>query len=80
LPVAPIEKLCLLRLDGDLYESTIDALNALYDKVVPGGFIVVDDYGDFEPCRTAIHEFRQSREITDPIEIIDWAGAFWRKQ
>lgn len=51
LPTAPIEKLAVLRLDGDLYESIMDGLNALYDKVSPGGFIIVDDYGDFEPCR-----------------------------
>ena len=77
LPGAPIRSLALLRLDGDLYESTMDALNALYDKVTPGGFIIVDDYGDFEPCRSAIHEFRDQHGITDPIEKIDWAGAYW---
>lgn len=49
-------------------------LNALYDKVSPGGFIIVDDYGDFEPCRRAITEFREKHGITDPIEVIDWAG------
>lgn len=79
LPDAPIGQLALLRLDGDLYESTMDGLNALYHKVAPGGFIIVDDYGDFEPCRRAIHEFRARQGIVDPIEIIDWAGAFWRK-
>lgn len=76
---APIEQLAVLRLDGDLYESTMDALNALYQKVSPGGFIIVDDYGDFEPCRQAIHEFRKRHGITDPIEKIDWAGSYWRR-
>lgn len=79
LPGAPVEKLALLRLDGDLYESTMDALNALYDKVAPGGFVIVDDFGDFEPCRRAIHEFRKTHDITEPIEDIDWTGRFWRK-
>jgi O-methyltransferase len=79
LPVAPIEQLALLRLDGDLYESTMDALNALYSKVVPGGFVIVDDYGDFEPCRRAIHEFRGRHGITEPVVSIDWTGSFWRK-
>lgn len=79
LPHASIDRLAVLRLDGDLYESTIDALNALYHKVSPGGFIIVDDYGDFEPCRRAITEFREIHRITEPIETIDWAGAFWRK-
>lgn len=76
---APIEKLSLLRLDGDLYESTMDALNALYHKVSPGGFVIVDDYGDFEPCRRAVDEFRSRYQIDDPIEKIDWAGSYWRK-
>jgi len=79
LPTAPIDHLAVLRLDGDLYESTMDALNALYRKVTPGGFIIVDDYGDFEPCRRAIHEFRERHSIFDPIEVIDWAGVYWRK-
>jgi len=79
LPKLPVERIALLRLDGDLYESTMDALEALYDKVVPGGFIIVDDYGDFEPCRRAVDEFRTRLGIADPIERIDWAGSFWRK-
>jgi len=79
LPGAPIEELALLRLDGDLYESTMDALSALYDKVVPGGFILVDDYGDFEACRKAVDEFRAARGIRDPIENADWSGVYWRK-
>jgi O-methyltransferase len=79
LPTAPIEQLAVLRLDGDLYESTMDALNALYDKVAPGGFIIVDDYGDFPPCRQAIDEFRARRNIVSPLEVVDWTGAYWRK-
>jgi O-methyltransferase len=79
LPGAPIDKLALLRLDGDLYESTMDALEALYHKVVPGGFVIIDDYGDFEPCRRAVHEFRDRNRIAEPIQIIDWAGCYWRR-
>jgi O-methyltransferase len=79
LGTAPIHELALLRLDGDLYESTMDALDALYHKVVSGGFVIVDDYGDFEPCRRAVDEFRERNAITDPIEVIDWTGCYWRK-
>jgi hypothetical protein len=79
LPAAPIEKLAILRLDGDLYESTSDALNALYDKVSPGGFVIVDDYHDIDPCKQAVEDFRARRGITDPIIDIDWSGAYWRK-
>jgi O-methyltransferase len=79
LPTAPIERLALLRLDGDLYESTMDALVALYHKISPGGFIIVDDYGTFEPCRRAIHEFRQQHSITEEMVRIDNSSVFWRK-
>lgn len=79
LPVAPIEKIALLRLDGDLYSSTMDSLNALYDKVVCGGYVIVDDYG-LAPCKQAVDEFRASRGITAPIEKISWTIVHWRKE
>lgn len=77
---APVGDLAIARLDGDLYESTKDALDALYARVVPGGFVVIDDYGDFEPCRRAVDEFRAARDIRSPLQKIDWTGAFWRKE
>lgn len=78
LPAAPIERLSVLRLDGDLYESTMEALVTLYPKVSAGGFVIVDDYG-LPTCRAAIEDFRQTHGITDPIHIIDWTGAFWQR-
>jgi hypothetical protein len=80
LPHAPIGKIALARLDGDLYESTMDALNALYHRIEPGGYLIIDDYGDFEPCRRAVNEFRDKFHISDPMETIDWTGVFWRKE
>lgn len=79
LPGAPIERLALLRLDGDLYESTMDGLNALYDKVSPGGFIIVDDYNAVKACKQAVEEFREARGIHDEIVGIDFAAVYWRK-
>lgn len=79
LASAPIEKLALLRLDGDLYESTMDTLDALYDKVSVGGFVVVDDYESWESCKFAVDEFRGHRGVTDKIRRIDWSGVYWRK-
>jgi O-methyltransferase len=78
LPKAPIERLAILRLDGDLYESTMDSLNALYDRVSPGGYVIVDDW-NLIGARKAVLEFRASRKITDQIFIIDRNGVFWRK-
>jgi hypothetical protein len=79
LPAAPIEGLAVLRLDGDMYESTMEALTALYDKVSSGGFVIVDDYGCIEACRRAVHDFRDARGIADKIVDIDGWGVYWRK-
>lgn len=76
---APIEKLSVLRLDGDLYESTMDALNPLYNKVQKGGFIIVDDYLDCPPCKRAVDEFREKYAINDPLITIDKQSVYWRK-
>lgn len=68
----------IVRLDGDLYESTMDGLENLYDALSVGGYMIIDDYA-FEPCRQAVTDFRAARHITDPIEEIDWTGAMWRR-
>ncbi|HET8548963.1 MAG TPA: TylF/MycF/NovP-related O-methyltransferase [Bryobacteraceae bacterium] len=77
---APIDRLALLRVDADLYESTLDVLDALYEKVSPGGFVIVDDYGCIPACREAVNDFRAARHIREPLEIIDWTGVFWRRE
>lgn len=79
LASAPVSSLAILRLDADLYESTRDALVALYDKVSPGGFIIIDDYNAFTPCRRAVEEFRAERGITEPIRRIDRMAVYWRR-
>jgi len=79
LSTAPIARLAILRLDGDLYESTTQALDALYDKVSTGGFIIVDDYFRFEPCRAAVADFRRDHDVHDPIIDIDASGAYWQR-
>jgi O-methyltransferase len=79
LPTAPIERVAVLRLDGDMYESTLQALEHLYHKVSDGGYVVVDDYGALPNCRQAVEDFRTGHKITEPIFRIDWTGAFWHK-
>lgn len=79
LHAAPIEKLALLRLDGDMYQSTMETLEPLYPKLSPGGYVIVDDYL-LPPCQAAVNDFRQRHHITEPIEQIDGAGIFWRKE
>jgi O-methyltransferase len=68
----------VVRLDGDLYESTMDGLTNLYPQLSPGGFLIVDDYG-FPNCRQAIDDYRAQHAITAEVTQVDWAGAFWRK-
>jgi Macrocin-O-methyltransferase (TylF) len=78
LPTAPITRLAVLRLDGDLYESTMDALAGLYPKLSVGGYVIVDDYG-LETCRRAVEDYRAEHGITDEVTIIDSFGAYWRR-
>ena len=78
LHLAPIEKLAVCRIDGDMYESTIQALDALYSKLQPGGFLIVDDYF-LAPCAQAVNEFRAKHGIVEPILPIDGMGAYWRR-
>jgi len=74
-----ITKLAILRLDGDLYESTMDSLKALYHKVSKGGYIIVDDYASLA-CKTAVIEFRSRNKITNPIIAIDSWGVYWKNE
>lgn len=78
LPRAPIKELAVVRLDGDLYESTMDGLVNLYPKLSPGGYIIIDDYGAIPSCRKAVDDFRQSRGINNAITRIDWGGVYWQ--
>jgi len=80
LPRAPIRELAVMRLDGDLYESTMDALGNLYAKLSPGGFVIVDDYNAVKSCNDAVEDFRKERQITTELSMIPGAGAFWRKE
>lgn len=79
LPTAPIEKLALLRLDGDMYGSTMVALESLHHRVSPGGFVIIDDYGGIPACRQAVHDFRDRRGVTEPIRGIDRTGVYWQR-
>ncbi len=79
LPHAPIDRLSVLRLDGDMYSSTMDVLENLYPKLSPGGYAIIDDYGAVAACRQAVEDYRRSHRIMEPIQTIDWTGVFWRR-
>jgi hypothetical protein len=80
LPRAPVKSLALLRLDGDLYESTLDALTHLYPKLERGGYAIIDDFGDVPGCQQAVMDYRAAHGIEEEIIPIDWAGVFWKKE
>lgn len=79
LPSAPIETLAVIRLDGDLYESTMDALDNLYHKLSPGGYVIVDDYNALQACNAAIADFRKKKDVTSELHLLEGYGAFWQK-
>jgi O-methyltransferase len=76
---APLERLAVLRLDGDMYESTMVALEALYPKVSPGGYVIIDDY-KLARCRAAVDDFRAQHRILDELQRIDWTGVYWQRR
>jgi O-methyltransferase len=79
LPSAPIERLSVLRVDADMYGSTIVALDALYPKLSAGGYVIVDDYGAVPACRIAVDEFRARHGVMDKLRTIDWTGVYWKR-
>jgi O-methyltransferase len=79
LPTAPIDKLAVMRLDGDMYESTMDGLVSLYPKLSVGGYCIIDDFGAIEACAKAVHDYREKHGIDDEIIEIDWSGRYWKK-
>jgi O-methyltransferase len=82
LPAAPIVQLAVMRLDGDYYESTMDGLNNLYDKLSVGGFAIIDDYGEdvWTYCRKAVDEFRARKGIRSPMLRVDSKCHYWRRE
>jgi O-methyltransferase len=79
LPNAPIERLALLRLDGDMYSSTMDSLQSLYPRLSTGGYVIIDDYDGIDACRKAVDDFRAEKRIETPITQIDRLGVYWKK-
>lgn len=89
LPASTVKQIAFLRLDGDLFISTHDALVNLYAKLVPGGYIYIDDYGSFTGCRKAVDIFRTKNHIFEKIHYvrenhnfnqITFEGIWWRKR
>lgn len=74
-----IGEIALLHANGNWYESTMDIFNHLFDQVVRQGAIQIDDYGFWEGCQRAIHEFERDRDLSFPLRVIDETGVWFRK-
>ena len=79
LPVAPMEKIAVARLDGDMYSSTMDSLRSLYPKVSVGGYVIIDDFAAVPTCAAAVCDYRKEWGIKDPLVKIDNISVYWRK-
>lgn len=74
-----IGDIAILRLDGDWYASTKVCLDYLYDKVVFGGFIIIDDYGHYEGCKKAVDQFIERRKLKVFLNHVDYTCKYWIK-
>jgi O-methyltransferase len=70
-----IDKIAVLHIDADWYESVRLVLRAFYPKLSPGGWVAVDDYAWLRGARLAVDEFRRDTGIEAPL--ID--HHYWRK-
>jgi hypothetical protein len=79
LPTLETGPLALIRLDGDMYESTMVALTSLYRRLSPGGFVIVDDYGAIPACKLAVDDFLAAEAPGTILCDVDWTGRWWQK-
>jgi O-methyltransferase len=79
LPTLPAECFSVLRLDGDMYESTWVSLENLYPRLSQGGYVIIDDYGVLPRCAAAVEDYRFQAGITTPMHEVDWSARYWIK-
>jgi hypothetical protein len=79
LPSTSLTSLALLRLDGDLYDSTHDVLTWLYPKVALGGYVIVDDYHSFTECREAVSDYLHAARHEVTMLGVDDDAVYWQK-
>ncbi|MGI8876197.1 MAG: TylF/MycF/NovP-related O-methyltransferase [Egibacteraceae bacterium] len=82
LPTVRDRVWALVRIDGDMYSSTMQALECLYPGLAVGGIVVIDDYGAVQACSEAVEDFRRRRGISEPLrEVVPGrAGVFWARE
>lgn len=80
LPHIKVKQIAVLRMDGDMYESTMDQLFNLYDRVPIGGWVIIDDFKAVAACQKAIADFRNWHGLSEPIITIDRYAAYFIKE
>ena len=70
--------IALLHIDADWYESVLEVLEELFEQIVPGGFVVLDDYGYWQGCKLAWTEFCRTRNLSLQLIPTDDTGAYAR--
>ena len=78
-PTVKIEKISLLHIDADWYESVKLCLEWFYDNVQPGGFVVLDDYGTWPGCKRAVDEFIIENGLKIKLVKVDYTGRYFKK-
>jgi len=79
-PNVAIERIAILNIDADWYESVKLCLETFYDRVVPGGFVSFDDYGHWPGCRKAVDEFFHSRQLAHKLNKVDYTAHWFQKE
>lgn len=74
LPEKAPEKIALLRLDTDWYESTVHEMEHLFPRLVRGGVLIVDDYGHWQGAKKAIDEYVEKNKVKLLLNRIDYTG------
>ncbi len=79
MPTLALDRIAVLRLDGDMYGSTVAVLEGAYDKVSPGGWIIIDDYEVVWASKQAVTDFLARRGLVPTFQPIDGVGVFFQK-
>jgi len=72
------DKISILRLDTDFYDSTKVELEILYPKLSKGGYLIIDDYGHFNGCKKAVDEYFKNSKMV--LHYSDYSCRYFRKE
>ena len=78
VPDAAVGPIAFLHLDADWYSSTKIPLETFYDRVQPGGIVLIDDYEAWAGCKRAVKEFRSQRNISAELHPLNRVSVYWK--